>query len=47
MFALIELLHTLTDAWRAADLRTRLREWRWVITHPHLLDGPPPQEVAR
>lgn len=46
MFALIELLHTLSDAWRTADLHTRLREWWWVVTHPHLLDGPP-QEVTR
>jgi len=41
MFALTELLHTLTDAWRAADLIGRLREWWWVTTHQRLLDGPP------
>jgi len=37
MDALRELYWTLQDAWRAADLRRRLRSWWWVVTHPELL----------
>jgi len=51
MFALTELYHTLADAWRAADLSKRLREWRWVVTHQCLLNSPvseaPPAPCGR
>ncbi len=40
--AVVELGCVLTDAWEAADLAVRLREWWWVVRHPGLLDGPPP-----
>ena len=46
MFALVELYHIMCDAWQAADLRSRLSEWRWVVTHRHLLDSPPPSQEA-
>jgi hypothetical protein len=54
MFALIELWQTLHAAlcealrvaWQAADLRGRLGEWWWVMTHRHLLDSPPPLQEA-
>jgi hypothetical protein len=54
MFALTELYHILRDAlreaqraaWQAADLHGRLGEWWWVVTHRHLLDGPPPAKEA-
>ena len=46
MFALTELYHILCDAWQAADLRSRLGEWWWVVTHRHLLDAPPPSQEA-
>ena len=43
--AVVELLAILLDAaeaaWAAADLVARLREWRWVVTHPDLVDGDP------
>ena len=43
MNAMVELYHTLVEIWRAADLAGHLREWWWVVRHPDLLDGPPPQ----
>ena len=46
MFAITELNHILHDAWQAADLRGRLGEWWWVVTHRQLLDGPPPVKEA-
>ena len=30
MNAVVELYHTLADAWRAADLAERLRAWWWA-----------------
>ena len=42
--AIFELIATLLDAWHAADLRGRLRAWWYVVTHRHLVDGPPPEE---
>lgn len=41
-FALWELYHTLKAAWEVADLRGRLTEWWYVVTHQELVDGPPP-----
>jgi hypothetical protein len=46
MFAIVELYHILLDAWQAADLPGHLGEWWWVVTHRHLLDGPPPAKEA-
>lgn len=37
--AVVELGETLLAAWAAADLKTRLREWWWVTTHPELLES--------
>lgn len=37
-FALCELYHTLRAAWEAADVKRRLREWWYVVTHRELLD---------
>ena len=44
-----ELFATLWDTILCGDLRGHLRSWWWVVTHPHLLDGPAPepQEAAR
>lgn len=39
MNAFRELVATLVDAVRCADLVGRLAEWGWVITHPERLDG--------
>jgi hypothetical protein len=33
IFALKELYHTLSAAWKAADLHRRLEAWRYVVTH--------------
>jgi len=44
--AIRELYLTPADALAEADLSARLREWWWVVTHPHLLDGPPPQRCT-
>ncbi len=38
-----ELIHTLIDAWRAADLVARLQEWWYVTRHPDLMDSLPPE----
>lgn len=38
MFAIVELYHTLVDAWREADLQARLGEWWYVVTHREVLD---------
>ena len=54
MFAVVELYHTLLDALyealraagEAAYLHRRLIAWRWVVTHRHLLNSPPPGEGA-
>ena len=43
MSAIAELYHTLIDVLREGDPVGHLRVWWWVITHPDLLDGPPPQ----
>jgi hypothetical protein len=40
MFALTEFYRILCEAWQATDLRGRLGEWWWVVTHRHLLNGP-------
>lgn len=39
MNAIRELVATLVDGWRCADLVGRLAEWWWVVTHPELTDG--------
>ena len=46
MFAIVELYYILHSAWKAANLLDRLGEWWWVVTHRHLLDGPPPAKEA-
>ncbi len=38
MNAIKELLSTLQDAWRAADLAGHLRAWWWTVTHPDELN---------
>lgn len=38
MWALKEFGATLYAAWAAADLKRRLKEWWWCITHQALLD---------
>jgi len=40
--AIVELFCVLLDAWEAADLGERLREWWWVVHNPNLLDSKPP-----
>jgi hypothetical protein len=44
-FAIREFLLTFHAAWKAADLPRRLASWWYVVTHQHLIDGPPPEEL--
>jgi len=37
MWAVKELWATLHDAWTTADMKRRLIEWLWCITHQDLL----------
>ena len=37
MFAVKELVLVLLDAWEAADVRGRIREWWWCVCNQELL----------
>jgi hypothetical protein len=42
LFALKELIWTLWAAFEAADLKRRLRAWRYVVTHRELIEDRAP-----